>query len=113
MIIVLVGLGQVNTYPQSTQKQVIKVPKATMELYVGSYETKKDTFLKIQIDGEDLKLLDPYNKPFDLVPITTSRFFLKAFGVDVAFVKNDNGKITKLLMIWENGQQKVATRVER
>lgn len=97
---------------QNSQEQGITVPKDTMEVYVGSYEMQKGTFLKIEIQEDELKAIGPDKSVYELVPITNSRFFLKAFGVDIAFVKNDDNKITKLLMIREDGQQLEAIRVD-
>ncbi|MFY0591055.1 DUF3471 domain-containing protein [Roseivirga sp.] len=108
-----ITLFQFGGYAQSTQQQGITVPKKTMKAYVGSYEMQKDTFLKIKIEKEDLQAIGPDDKVYELVPITNSRFFLKAFGVDIEFVKNDKDKITKLLMIREDGQQLEAIRVDQ
>lgn len=111
--ILLIGAVQVEIFAQNSQEQGVKVPKATMELYVGSYEMQKGTFLKIAIEDETLRAIGPDKKSLELIPITNSRFFLKEFGVDIAFVKNDDNKITKLLMIREDGQQLEAIRVEQ
>lgn len=103
---------QASVYGQSSQEQGIKVPKVTMEAYVGSYEMQKGTFLKIEIQKDELKAIGPDKSVLELIPITNSRFFLKKFGVDIAFVKNDHNEITKLLMIREDGQQLEAIRVK-
>ncbi len=111
--ILLIGVTQGITYAQNSQKQGITVSKATMETYVGSYEMQKGSFLKIEIQDDLLKAVGPDKTIYELVPITNSRFFLKAFGVDIEFVKNDDNKITKLLMIREDGQQLEAIRVKQ
>lgn len=113
IVILLTTVTQIDIIAQNSQEQGITVPKDTMELYVGSYEMQKGTFLKIEIQEEELKAIGPDKSVYELVPITNSRFFLKAFGVDIAFVKNDDNKITKLLMIREDGQQLEAIRVEQ
>lgn len=112
-IVCLFVLSQTPVFAQSDQEQGIKVPKATMETYVGSYEMQKGNFLKITIEGKDLKAIGPDKRVLELIPITNSRFFLKEFGVDIAFVKDDKDKIIKLLMIREDGQQLEAIRVEK
>lgn len=111
--ILLIGAAQVDTYAQNSQKQGIEVSKETMETYVGSYEMKKDSFLKIEIQKDQLKAIGPDKTVYDLIPINNIRFFLKEFGVDIEFVKNDDNKIIKLLMIREDGQQLEAIRVEK
>lgn len=110
--ILLTTVSQFDMAAQNSQEQGITVPKDTMEVYVGSYEMQKGTFLKIEIQEDELKAIGPDKSVYELVPITNSRFFLKAFGVDIAFVKNDDNKITKLLMIREDGQQLEAIRVD-
>lgn len=111
--IVLIGFTQVDTCAQNAQQQGIEVPKKTMETYVGSYEMQKDNFLKIEIQKDELKAIGPDKTVYDLIPINNIRFFLKEFGVDIEFVKNDDNKIIKLLMIREDGQQLEAIRVEQ
>lgn len=111
-IVCLLVFTQSSAFAQSSQEQGITVPKATMKTYVGSYEMQKGTFLKIEIQKDELKAIGPDKSVLELAPITTSRFFLKKFGVDIAFVKNDDNKITKLLMIREDGQQLEAIRVK-
>ncbi|MBO3698145.1 hypothetical protein [Roseivirga sp. E12] len=111
--ILLTTVTQIGVMAQNSQEQGITVPKDTMELYVGSYEMQKDSFLKIEMQEDELKAIGPDKTVYELVPITNSRFFLKAFGVDIAFVKNDDNKITKLLMIREDGQQLEAIRVDK
>ncbi|OEJ99847.1 DUF3471 domain-containing protein [Roseivirga misakiensis] len=110
--LIAIALFQFGGQAQSKQEQGITVPKKTMKAYVGSYEMQKDTFLKIEIEKNNLQAVGPDEKVYELVPITNSRFFLKAFGVDIEFVKNDKDKITKLLMIREDGQQLEAIRVD-
>ncbi|OEK00212.1 hypothetical protein BFP97_01205 [Roseivirga sp. 4D4] len=111
--IMLITVSQVEMKAQNSQQQGITVPKDTMELYVGSYEMQKDNFLKIEIQDDQLKAIGPDKTVYELVPITNIRFFLKAFGVDIEFVKNNDNKITKLLMIREDGQQLEAIRVDQ
>ncbi len=111
--VMLIAVSQVETKAQNSQQQGITVSKDTMELYVGSYEMQKDSFLKIAIKDDQLKAIGPDKTVYELVPITNIRFFLKAFGVDIEFVKNDDNKITKLLMIREDGQQLEAIRVDK
>jgi|GEM_PF-6762995 len=111
--VMLIAVSQVEMKAQNSQEQGITVPRDTMELYVGSYEMQKDNFLKIEIQDDQLKAIGPDKTVYELIPITNIRFFLKAFGVDIEFVKNDDNKITKLLMIREDGQQLEAIRVEQ
>lgn len=111
--VMLIAVSQVEMKAQNSQQQGITVPKDTMQLYVGSYEMQKDNFLKIEIQDDQLKAIGPDKTVYELVPINNIRFFLKAFGVDIEFVKNDDNKVTKLLMIREDGQQLEAIRVDQ
>lgn len=106
-------LAQTPIFAQSSQEQGIKVQKKTLETYLGSYQMQENSILKITLQGDSLKAEGPGYPPLDLIPITNSRFFLKKFGVDIEFVKNDKNKIIKLLMIREDGQQLEAIRVEK
>ena len=92
-------------------KSDITIAKAVLETYLGDYKMGNDT-LHIVMVGEEIKAKGPGYPPLDLKAVKENRFYLRQFGVDVEFVKGDDGKIEKLLMIRADGQQLEAPKLE-
>ncbi len=94
------------------QEQGIKVPQKILKTYVGKYQMEEDSILKIFLKGDTLKAEGPGSPPLDLIPITNSRFFLKKFGVDIEFGKNEEGEVDRLSFIRADGQALTAPKVK-
>lgn len=89
----------------------ISISKEKLTSYTGDYEMNHGSFLKILIVNDTLKAQGPGSPAMELIPLTENKFFLKVFGVDIAFVADVTGKIEKLLMIREDGQTLEAKKV--
>ena len=109
MMVWMLGLN--NLQAQETQEKEVKISKVVLETYLGKYQMGPDT-LEIVLDGEAIKAKGPGYPPLDLKPLKENRFYLGRFGVDVEFVKGDDGKIEKLLMIRGDGQQLEAPKID-
>ena len=110
MIVLISKPGQLNAQETAKAADKVEIAKDILETYVGEYKMGKDT-LKIMIQGNDLKAKGPGHPPLEMKPLKENRFFLRRFGVDIEFVKGDDGKIAKLLMIREDGQSLEAPKV--
>lgn len=114
--ICLFMIGEASIKAQSSseakQEQGIKIPKKTLKAYEGKYQMQENSVLKIFLKGDSLKAEGPGYPPLDLIPITNSRFFLKQFGVDIEFGKNDKGIVDKLSFIREDGQSLTAIKLD-
>jgi hypothetical protein len=89
----------------------ISISKEKLTSYTGDYEMNPGSFLKILLVNDTLKAQGPGSPALELIPITENKFFLKTFGVDIAFVADATGNIEKLLMIREDGQTLEAKKV--
>lgn len=96
---------------EDKKETTISISKEKLTSYTGDYEMNPGSFLKILIVNDTLKAQGPGSPAMELIPLTENRFFLKVFGVDIAFVGDSTGKIEKLLMIREDGQTLEAKRV--
>lgn len=96
---------------EAKKQTAISIAKEKLTSYTGDYEMNPGSFLKILLVNDTLKAQGPGSPAMELIPLTESRFFLKVFGVDIAFVGDSIGKIEKLLMIREDGQTLEAKRV--
>ena len=96
---------------EAKKQTTISIAKEKLTSYTGDYEMNPGSFLKILLVNDTLKAQGPGSPAMELIPLTESRFFLKVFGVDIAFVGDSTGKIEKLLMIREDGQTLEAKKV--
>ena len=113
-LLVTATLSQTHTMrAQDTapKKEEIIISKAVLETYVGKYQMGADT-LNIIMDGAEIKAKGPGYPPLELKARKENLFLLKQFGVDIEFVKGEDGKIEKLLMIRADGQQLEAPKID-
>ncbi len=96
---------------ESKKQTTVLIAKEKLTSYTGDYEMNPGSFLKILLVNDTLKAQGPGSPAMELIPLTESRFFLKVFGVDIAFVSDTSGKIEKLLMIRDDGQTLEAKKV--
>lgn len=96
---------------EDKKEPTISISKEKLTSYTGDYEMNPGSFLKILIVNDTLKAQGPGSPAMELIPLTENKFFLKVFGVDIAFVADVTGKIEKLLMIREDGQTLEAKKV--
>ena len=112
MLFLLLGLPVPTLAQQTTQDHEVKISKEVLKTYLGDYKMGNDT-LKILMEGDEIKALGPGYPPLKMKALKENRFFLKQFGVDIEFVKGDDGKIAKLLMIRGDGQQLEAPKIPK
>ena len=96
---------------EDKKEATISISKEKLTSYTGDYEMNPGSFLKILLVNDTLKAQGPGSPAMELIPLTENKFFLKVFGVDIAFVADVTGKIEKLLMIREDGQTLEAKKV--
>ncbi|WP_323756584.1 hypothetical protein [Roseivirga sp.] len=112
-VVILVGFFSLNISAQSetVRDKKVSIAKELLKSYAGDYEMNPGSFLKIIFEGDSIKAMGPDQVPVQLKPIKENLFYLKKFGVDIEFVKGQNGKVEKLLMIREDGQTLEAKKV--
>ena len=112
-VVILVGFFSLNLSAQSetVQDKKVSIAKELLKSYAGDYEMNPGSFLKIVFERDSIKAVGPDQVPVQLKLIKENLFYLKKFGVDIEFVKGQDGKIEKLLMIREDGQTLEAKKV--
>jgi hypothetical protein len=76
----------------------IKVDGKILEAYVGSYEVTPEFTFAISKEQDKLFLKAPEQEKLEMFPETEIKFFLKVNDAEFVFVKDDSGKITKVVM---------------
>lgn len=87
--------------PVALPKREISVP--ILASYVGVYEFSKNDVLAITTAENRLQALATNQSTFFLFPESDAKFYPKSFEAQVEFVKDDSGKVTK--MVWSQGGQ--------
>jgi dienelactone hydrolase len=68
------------------------------DTYEGSYEIAPGVLIKIYREGNRLMATSPDSKTFELYPESETEYFIDQVGVEVIFQKNNEGKISELLI---------------
>lgn len=93
------------------EKVEITVDPKIYDDYVGEYElvpgltitiTQKDNRLYAQVTGQDA---------FEIFPKSESEYFYKIVDAEITFERDDNGKVTKLVL-HQNGQDMPAAKIK-
>jgi Domain of unknown function (DUF3471) len=77
----------------------VHIDKAILQQYIGDYEFDAGHHIFITLEKGYLQAEGPNNNlpKSILYPESNSRFFLKVAGVEIDFVKDDKGKVTKMI----------------
>jgi len=101
--------GKPYTIPEANVE--IKLDDAVLKTYEGEYQlaptfsitvTLKDNYLYGQATGQP---------PFQMFAKSNKRFFLKAVPAEVEFFKDENGKVTEMIL-YQNGREMKGQKVK-
>jgi len=92
-------------------RTVAKVDPEVYNAYVGRYELAPDVFMTITRDGDRLMAQPTGQASRELLPESKTEFFLKVPDAQLTFVKNDQGKVTHMVLI-QGGRETKAKRLE-
>ena len=98
-----------STVEMPPERKAITLPVDTLKQYVGTYELAPGVDVDMSLDGNQLMTQITGQPKFPLYPETETRFFLKVVDAQVDFVKDDSGKVTKIVL-HQNGMDHTATR---
>ncbi len=79
-------------------KKDLKVPSAVLHTYVGKYELNANLHLTISQEGERLFALPTGYPKEEIFPESENVFFSKNVDARIEFVKEADGKVTKLIL---------------
>ncbi len=91
-------------------RTAVTVPAATLESYRGVYELRPGFQNTIRLVNGNLTTQLTGQEAFSLFPESETKFFLKAIDAQVEFLRDDNGRVTHLVMT-QNGRSRKVPRV--
>ena len=104
--------GEKYELPQKAKKRLaIQIDPAIYDQYVGHYkELKEDIISKVTKEDNNLFVQRAGGSKIQLYPESETEFFLKIIDVQISFVKDKHGKVTKLI-IHQGGEDTVADKI--
>jgi len=79
----------------------IEVDPRIYDSYIGEYELMSDFIVTITTENNRIFAQATGQNMFEIYPESEIKFFLKAFDAQLAFIKNEQGKVTEF--IWHQG----------
>ncbi len=76
----------------------IEIDTKIYDSYIGEYELAPDFIVTITREDNRIFTQATGQNKFEIYPESKTKFFLKAFDAQVTFVKNEQGKVTELIM---------------
>ena len=92
--------GQLTTL--SRERAIAKVDPKTFAAYVGQYKNPSGRLLTVSQDGDKL-IVELGGEKLQLLPAAENQFFLKEADVLLVFVKDESGRVVKLINRRPNG----------
>ena len=87
---------------------IIALSDDTLKQYVGTYESKKGDLFRLTSEPGILRIFKNNESPYNIYPYARDHFFFEYFDITIKFLKDDAGRIVKLvayyegdLMIWD------------
>jgi hypothetical protein len=105
---------QPETYWKKTAKPVAAAPKETqvsetvLASLTGDYELQPNFIITVTRENKQLFAQATGQPKFELFAVSETKWFLKVVDARVEFVKDDTGKVTKLVL--DQGGQKIEGR---
>lgn len=93
---------------QETSK-VVRVNPQTLDSYAGRYQASPDTIVTVRREGDHLTLAVGLGDTMEFFPESEDRFFHKASPTKISFLKDQQGRITDLVL--HRGSEHRAQRI--
>jgi cyanophycinase len=87
-------------------REFIQLTERQLKKYSGTYQSKKDNSLKLEvfIENDSIKVIQNWNEgKYPLLPESVTRFFIVNSDISFDFEINDNGEINRFLVPSQNG----------
>ncbi len=89
-------------------KQIAVDPKVLAD-YAGEYQLKPGVIIAITVENDQIFAQASGKPKMQVYPYSMTDFFVKGVPVEITFVKDRNGRVTRLV-IRETGNELIATR---
>ena len=93
------------------ERTVINLDSKIYDAYVGQYEIAPNVVLDITKEGEKLMSQTSGQPKMELLPESEIEFFIKGFTAQFVFVRDETGRVTKLI-INQEGQRVTARKLK-
>lgn len=104
-----IALGEKYDIPR--ERKFITVDEKVLDSLVGEYELRPGFVLTISRDGEKLIGQATGQGKTELRAESETQFYVKEAGAEITFVKDDDGKVAKL-MLRQGGRETVGKRIK-
>src|SRR5262249_44848297 len=94
------------------ERKVAKVDSKVYDAYAGEYELAPGAIITGKREGDKLNVQLTGQPAFEVFPESEREFFYKVVDAQITFVKDGQGKVTKLVL-HQNGRDMEAKRVNR
>lgn len=93
------------------ERTAVNLDSKIYDAYVGQYEIAPDVVLDITKEGEKLMSQTTGQPKMELLPESEIEFFIKGFTAQFVFVRDESGRVTKLI-INQEGQRVTARKLK-
>ncbi len=97
-------------YELPKEKKVAKIDPALYDAYVGSYELEGGRSIRVYKEGNRILAEFEDQGTAELLPESETRFFIREADVGISFIKDDTGKVTRLI-IHQTGEETPAKKL--
>ena len=104
-----IALGE--KYDLPTERKFVKLDAKILDTYIGEYEIGPSLVLTVSRDGDRLLAQPTGQSKAELHAQSDVQFFVKEVNAEITFVKDDDGKISHL-MLKQGGRDTRAKRIK-
>jgi CubicO group peptidase (beta-lactamase class C family) len=104
-----IAFGEKYELPQ--EKKVAEIDYRICNAYVGRYQLDTNFVIEITREGNHLFGQGTGQPKFELFPESETKFFLKIIDAQISFVKDDQGKVTEMVL-HQSGKDHPAKKIE-
>jgi nitroreductase len=98
-------------YTKSVEHVEVQVDTSALRACVGKYRFNKDFLASVTLEGGRLHAQATGQPKVEIYPESETEFFLKVVDAQLTFVKDETGKVTRLIL-HQNGQDVQAEKIE-
>jgi len=96
------------TIPEAPkEKEVVDIDKSVYDEYIGTYLLSPELKIIVTKKDEKLFLQMLMRSPYELLPLSETRFFIKHALVEVEFLKDEKGKVCELVIYQSGGESAI------
>jgi uncharacterized protein YneR len=101
----------VKTEKKITERKEVKLSEAVLDQYVGDYQLAPGFIISVTKEGDKMFTQATGQSKVDIFAESETKFFLKVVDAQIEFVKDETGKVNKLIL-YQGGQKMECTRIK-